>query len=404
MESEPISGGASSGRASTFAARRIDIILGRVYSIVLGLSTAEMTINALHQRQYLVAPLFWLTLGSVLATVIGLAVSNWFLNGDKIWYTLHLAAVVTALVFWQFQVKNQELLPKEFTPWVWWGLGMAALSAGFGLSARLSAFFIAVIPIWFVFLRISPEGGSSSLGRALQDAVYTFLISAVFTALVLTLKRQAAKQDQANLDAQSAAASTAAKDAIQRERLELAQLVQRQVIAALDAAAEAKNSVGHKRAKELASLAIEKLQSYGFEDFDYEATVSVGSLFSAITESVRQQAPSFKITTDVTGKIEIPSHVSLAINEATMQAVNNSMMHAGSGPVERLLSLKATERGLKIVIKDNGVGFSPRRIPKDRVGYRIMIDQNMQAVGGQVKDDSAPGKGATVILLWENHD
>lgn len=400
----PRVGPLASSRASTFAARRIDIILGRVYSLVLALSTAEMALNALKQAPYLQPVLFWLTLGSVIASVIGLAISNWFLDASKIWYTLHLVTIVATLVFWQFQVIDTNHLPVDFTPWVWWGLGMASLSAGFGLSIRWSAVFITLIPIWFIFLRISPDGGSSSFGRAVQDAVYTFLISAVFTALVQMLKYRASQQDAANLETQTAAAKTASFDAIQRERIRLSAVVQQKIITALEKAATADTAAAQKEAAALASAAIQKLANYTFEEFDYRETVSVASLFNAIEVAVAEQAPIFKIDSEAIGNIQVPAGVSIAITEATMQAVTNSTMHAGGPEVNRVLIMKSNDKGLKIVIKDDGVGFWPNRIHKDRLGFRVMIVRNVESVGGHVNLQTAPGDGTSVILKWDANE
>ena len=371
---------------------------------MLALSTLEMTLNALKQAPYLKPVLFWLTLGSVLASVVGLAVSNWFLSGSKIWYTLHLSSILFALVFWPYQVISVHHLPLDFTPWVWWGLGMASLSAGFGLSIRWSAVFITLIPVWFVFLRLAPAGGSSSLGRALQDAVYTFLISAVFTALIQMLKFRAAQQDAANLETQAAAAKTATSDAIQRERIRLAAVVQQKIITALEQAATADTMASKKTAAKLAEAAIQKLANYTFEEFDYRETVSVASLFNAIEVAVSSQAPSFKIDSEAIGTIQVPAGVSIALTEATMQAVTNSLMHAGGPEVNRVLVMKANRKGLKIVIKDDGVGFWPNRIHKDRLGFRVMIVRNVESVGGHVNLQTAPGDGTSVILKWDAHE
>lgn len=394
----------ASSRASTFAARRIDIILGRVYSFVLGLSTLEMTLNALKQAPYLQPVLFWLTLGSVVASVIGLAISNWFLDGSKIWYTLHLASVLATVVFWQFQVTDPNHLPVDFTPWVWWGLGMASLSAGFGLNIRWSAVFITLIPVWFVFLRLSPEGGSSSLGRAVQDAVYTFLISAVFTSLILMLKSRAAQQDAANLETQVAAAKVASIDAIQRERIRLSAVVQRKIITALERAASANSPEARSEATRLAQKAIQRLANYTFEEFDYRETVSVASLFNAIEVAVLAQGHNFKIDSEAIGSVQVPAGVSLAITEATMQAVANSIMHAGGPEVNRTLVLRANDKGLKVVVKDDGVGFWPAKVHKDRLGFRVMIARNVESVGGHVNLQTAPGEGTSVILKWDSND
>ena len=391
-------------RASTFAARRVDLILGRVYSLVLFLSTAEMTLNALNQEIYLVPSVFWLTLGSVLASVVGLAISNWFFGGSKTWYTLHLAAIVITLVTWQFQVVDTNFLPFDYTPWVWWGLGMASLSAGFGLSLRWSSVFIILIPVWFVFLRLSPVGGSSTVSRAVQDAVYTFLISAVFTALIQMLKHRAAQEDAANLDTQLEAAKNASFDAMQRERIRLASLVQQNIIHSLVKATSGVTAEDKASAVQLAQSAIAKLANYTFEDFDYRDSVSAASLFNSIEVAVTTQDSGFKIDTQAIGNVQVPAVVAVALTEATMQAVTNSKMHAGGPEVNRILIMKSTNKGVKIVVNDDGVGFWPNRLRKNRLGFRVMIVRNVESVGGHVNLQTAPGEGTSVILKWDANE
>jgi signal transduction histidine kinase len=52
------------------------------------------------------------------------------------------------------------------------------------------------------------------------------------------------------------------------------------------------------------------------------------------------------------------------------------------------------------VVKDNGRGFRPSRIPKNRLGLKLSIIGRMKSVGGRVFIDSSPGKGTNVIIEW----
>ena len=74
-------------------------------------------------------------------------------------------------------------------------------------------------------------------------------------------------------------------------------------------------------------------------------------------------------------------------------------MHAGP-KASRELFLKATATDLKIVIRDNGKGFRPNRIPKGRLGIRVSVVGRVEAVGGQVRIASEPGQGCTIVLEW----
>ena len=87
------------------------------------------------------------------------------------------------------------------------------------------------------------------------------------------------------------------------------------------------------------------------------------------------------------------------VQTCALPILQNSVLHAGS-KAQRELILKATENDLKIVIKDNGRGFRPNRIPRGRLGIRVSVISRVEAVGGKVKINSEPGKGSTIILEW----
>ncbi|MEB0014935.1 hypothetical protein QN416_25380, partial [Glaciimonas sp. Cout2] len=85
----------------------------------------------------------------------------------------------------------------------------------------------------------------------------------------------------------------------------------------------------------------------------------------------------------------VPTHVSEAILAASVQAMANSVEHAGAGPgapdPERVLTMSANSQGgCTIQISDTGVGFDPALLPSARLGLRISIAERMQSVGGSV--------------------
>jgi signal transduction histidine kinase len=82
-----------------------------------------------------------------------------------------------------------------------------------------------------------------------------------------------------------------------------------------------------------------------------------------------------------------------------LQALANAFNHAGQGATIQVF-LKGSADGLKIVVKDNGRGFRPSRVPKNRIGLRLSIVGRVQAVGGKVFIDSKIGIGTNVIIEW----
>jgi signal transduction histidine kinase len=96
---------------------------------------------------------------------------------------------------------------------------------------------------------------------------------------------------------------------------------------------------------------------------------------------------------------EVSGEVAAALTEATIQAVQNSVLHAGS-KAKREVHLKSSQGILKIVIKDNGIGFRPNRLPRGRLGIKLSIHGRMESAGGKARIVSAPRQGTTVILEW----
>lgn len=111
-----------------------------------------------------------------------------------------------------------------------------------------------------------------------------------------------------------------------------------------------------------------------------------------------------EICTDVvlTREHEIPPEVAQAITEATLEAVRNSLRHAGSddAPVTRRVTLTSDAYGVTIEVNDNGCGFDPAVAGCGRHGVFGSIIARMHDAGGRATVDSAPGEGTCVTLRW----
>jgi len=115
---------------------------------------------------------------------------------------------------------------------------------------------------------------------------------------------------------------------------------------------------------------------------------------------VRRQDAHIEIDVSGASSYLLPSEVSSALADATAQAISNSQQHAGL-TVPKLFRLKIAEREIKIVIRDDGPGFRPSRIPRTRLGLRVSIIARVEAVGGKVFIETAPRKGTTIVLEWK---
>jgi signal transduction histidine kinase len=388
---------------SSYAARRLEKIFGRSYSLALLLTGSEMSINAFSQINSYKPIFFWPLISFTLLSIVGMAISNWFFNGGRRWYILHFASVSLNIALWVFEVQPYAL-PLEHAPYVWWSLGLAALSASFGMRKALAGAAIVLLPVAFGFLRTSVYGGAASIDRTIEDCLYTFLFSGTFAALFELMRFRALEQDLANDKLRDAAVAQASQGSRERERLRLASVVYNQVIVALNSALDATTQQEREHAARLAEGSIVRLKGYSAETIGADPIIPADALFSSIEELVSSQHHGFKLYSSVQSQVWIPAEVADALTQATLQAVTNSQIHAGGERVLRELRLKAEGNQIKIVVRDEGVGFRPSRVPKNRLGIRTIIFRQLESVSATAHIDSRPGEGTTVVLEWSDDE
>jgi signal transduction histidine kinase len=382
---------------SSYAARRLEKIFGRSYSLALLLTGTEMSVNAFSQLSSYKPLFFWPLISFTLFSIVGMAISNWFFSGGRRWYVLHFASVSINIAFWVFEVQPAAL-PLQHAPYVWWSLGLAALSASFGLRKALAGAAIVILPVAYGLLRTAAFGGDASIDRTIEDCLYTFLFSGTFAALFELMRFRALEQDLANDKLRDAAVAQASQGSRERERLRLASVVYNQVIVALNSALDAHTPEQRENAARLAEASIARLKGYSAESTGTDPIIPADALFSSIEELVATQHPGFKLYSSVQSQVWVPAEVADALTQATLQAVTNSQIHAGGERVLRELRLKAEGNQIKLVVRDEGVGFRPSRVPKNRLGIRTIIFRQLESVGATAHIDSRPGEGTTVIL------
>jgi signal transduction histidine kinase len=388
---------------SSYAARRLEKIFGRSYSLALLLTGTEMSVNAFSQLSSYKPLFFWPLISFTLFSIVGMAISNWFFSGGRRWYVLHFASVTINIAFWVFEVQPAAL-PLEHAPYVWWSLGLAALSASFGLRKALAGAAILILPVAYGLLRTSAFGGDASIDRTIEDCLYTFLFSGTFAALFELMRFRALEQDLANDKLRDAAVAQASQGSRERERLRLASVVYNQVIVALNSALDAHTPEQRENAARLAEASITRLKGYSTESTGTDPIIPADALFSSIEELVATQHPGFKLYSSVQSQVWVPAEVADALTQATLQAVTNSQIHAGGERVLRELRLKAEGNQIKLVVRDEGVGFRPSRVPKNRLGIRTIIFRQLESVGATAHIDSRPGEGTTVVLEWSANE
>jgi len=391
-------------RATTFTARRIDSIVGRFYSVALILATLEVTTNALEQRHFLNPVGFWLLFGAYLASNIAIFVSTWFFETNPRWYLINSLVILGCVLTWPLIVPSANVLPQDFTPFVWWMTGWGGISAGLSLNRFLAPTYLVVLAGSFALVESSDLGGHATLSVTIQNAVYTVLISAVITGVVWFLRWQAGRQDLAAEVAATTAAEAAAQQAVTDQRQRIAAVVHNEVLGALNAAVYATTKAEERKAAELAAGAIARLGGLEAEETNRPTLITAEGLFSSIATLLQEKAPLVSVSSRVDGTLDVPIYVATALTEATQQAVTNSLMHAGGSTVKRRVSMKAASDSLKISIVDDGKGFWMNRVPKNRLGIQMIIFKRVRDAGAVAHLNSKPKEGTSVVLEWWPND
>jgi signal transduction histidine kinase len=383
----------------TLALTRVNILLGRVFSIAATLVGIQTITNALNQlsEDKLVPFWFWLSFGPVAISHLLVIYLVWFRGNGKFGFAALSISTIFALLTWSYQLDGSALQVGE-KPWMWWGLGIAALSAvgGFGIVIS-SAILVAMPFIWFM-LEISNIGVPVEIWSALEESGFSFLFSMVLAVLVVVLRYEASAVDEANQKSIEAAIELAKNDAIHRERDRVDALVHDSVLTTLLVAANATDSAAQLDASELASAAVRKLESAKNLSID-EHAITINSLFSALSISISRQDETVLVTSEGQSDLQVSGDVAEALTEASLQAVANALQHAGAESKVEVF-LKGLVNGVKIVVKDNGKGFRASRIPRNRLGLRLSIVGRIQSVGGKAFIDSKLGVGTNIILEW----
>jgi signal transduction histidine kinase len=395
----------SSGRQAptkSYSVRRVNQLLGGVYSFVLVAITVEALVNGQSQLQYLNPLVFYTSVVVLLVLVSGFLVSHWVYRVQWLWPKLISLNALVLLGTWPLHFDSSAPVPESFKPWIWWLLGVSAIAAGASFRFLLGVSYVAFVSVaWFV-LRTSASGGSGESVLALQDSLHLLILSSIGAAMILVLRWQAAKVDFANDKSISSGIESAQREALDLERSRLDALVHDSVLTTLLIAAKAQTPDQIESARSSANQALKKLDAARVLSSNLE-TVTLVSFFEALEQRIRDLSVDFQISIEKVNNLPLSASVSEALTEATLQAVDNSIKHAGNATKKKVL-LQGQGIGLKIVVSDNGRGFRPAKISKSRAGIKTSIIDRVKMVGGQVFINSGPGKGTDVVIEWGPND
>ena len=95
----------------------------------------------------------------------------------------------------------------------------------------------------------------------------------------------------------------------------------------------------------------------------------------------------------------MPGHAEITVYRIAQEALHNVLVHARAAKVE--VDLLFDSEGLRLEVRDDGIGFDPafvRSAPNGHIGM-ISMRQRAESLGGELQYESSPGSGTVVRAL-----
>ncbi|WP_217208053.1 ATP-binding protein [Streptomyces sp. AC550_RSS872] len=252
----------------------------------------------------------------------------------------------------------------------------------------------AAIAITVAYATGSPGGREAPVILVLQ--------ALLAVAVVVLLRRGAARADLALSEEASARASVRARSAARTDELDQQRLLHDTVLATLTIVGTGSITRDSATLPERAAADLTVIQDLRAHpgvarDVAHEpAPLDVALRTVVLTRRVG--LPPLDIEFDVP-PLDLPHEVVVALSQAVAEALTNVARHANTRAAQ--VTARRAGEGVTVEVCDSGGGFDPAAVPSHRRGLRESVYGRMRAVGGSARAVSAPSAGTRVVLRWE---
>jgi len=339
--------------------------------------------------------------------LIGIAVVCPFVLGILTWIiprtVMRGLAGATALLF----LVAMSLFP--------WGLNAATLTDNaipwyqgiHALHGMIAAIVWQSKRVWFygiaqsvVIAIVQNTVREDATKSALLDGVGSLAFIVILMAATVGVVRAADRLDIASTTVRVQAARTASSRTRDREETRINAMVHDDIMSVLLTASRENPPATLGDQARVALASIDALETHDASTRHYTVQEAVLVLLDVI----HRVSPATPVTRAEDDGLNIPADVVTALSDALAEALRNSVRHAGldGADVPRRVEIEAHERGITVVMRDEGKGFNTRAVASRRLGIRLSILERMGMVaGGSAEVESRPGEGTMVALTWK---
>ena len=315
------------------------------------------------------------------------------------------AAWLVAMATWPLAVVDPTIVARE-RPWLWFLCTVATAAAAIAFPTWVAAAYLVLAPSVYGVVRLTPSAGGAKWDLAALDTVYAILLGGAVLLIITLLRGAAASVDAAQATALARYAHAVRQHATEVERVQVDSIVHDSVLTTLISAARAYTPESMELSATMASNAIGHLREAEASTPDDESLVGVEQVADRVTGAAATLSAPFRQRVMGIGAGTMPIQVAEALYSASMQAMVNSLQHAGpAGSVERWLRITGVGAdGLEVEIGDTGAGFDVAEVPTERLGLRISIIERVANAGGRAEVVSKPGEGTVITISWADPD
>jgi len=389
---------------SPISREQVESVISRsaaVFGVVFGIQALTPLVTQLPtvSPAWGIVTLTLLSLSLVLSLVASLA-RRFVRSAHALVAVLYLAALQT----WPIAVTS----PVDFgttNPWLYYLLTVATASAAIGMPAAIATTYLFVVPIMYALIRVTPDGGNALPQQAILDSLYAIILGGAIMVIVTMLRQASAAVDAAQSNALVRYAHAVRAHATEIERVQVDSIVHDSVLTTFLSAARAYTPEAKALAATMAGNAIGHLREAALVTPDDGSTVPLSAVARRISEAANTIGAKFELRTRSIGSQPMPIMAAEAIYSAAVQAMVNSLQHAGSSPrVSRWLTIRGVDfAGIEVEVGDTGAGFAYTEVPKERLGLRVSIVERVANAGGCVEIDSVVDEGTVITIRWPHN-
>ena len=380
--------------------RQVERVISRsvaVFGIVFGAQTIPWLLGQWDEAQpiwlWIVVPALF---GS-LAMVLVLSIAQVKVRAA---HGLFAIVYLVSLVTWPFFVRPDADI---FTGihWLNYLITVATAMAAIAFSTTLATVYLFAVPLIYFVVRMMPVGGGAPWQLATLETVYNIILGSAIMIIVTMLRQAASSVDSAQATALDRYSHAVRQHATEVERVQVDSIVHDSVLTTFISAARAYTPQAQELAATMAGNAIGYLRDAAAASPDDGTTVRFAALAARITDAAAALSSPFERRMRSVGTKALPVQSAEAIYSAAVQAMVNSLQHAGETDVKRWVAIRGfPPGGIEVVVGDSGEGFDIAGIPNERLGVRVSIIERVANAGGKAEIRSAPGEGTIITIRW----